>query len=519
MPEAEESVFQREAVARLLAGPDIYLAFQQCLLFLRSHIPADYFSLHLFDEGLGLFETVVDATPEASPAVSKKTVVPAEIRELIRASVNRSSEEASCLIIDCLSEFPMGKQLGLDLNTPDSACLVLRLAPGGRYLGSAALTPLDPSVSYTREHAQLFGLLHDAVSLISTNFLHERECSRLREILADRTDFLQSELLRGAQEEVVGAYFGLKGVMEACGQVAPTDAPVLLLGETGVGKEVVAGAIHRLSSRRSGPFIKVNCGGIPETLLESSLFGHCKGAFTGALKDKKGYFERAEGGTIFLDEIGELSLEAQTRFLHVLQDKTFERVGGGEVRTADVRILAATHRNLQELAEQGAFRRDLLFRLNVFPISIPPLRRRKVDIPPLTAHFIRKISADMGLAKLPKAAPGAVDRLLEYDWPGNVRELANVIEREIIIRPDQPLTFESIIPPGNEDVEEQASGNLNLDRAMSRHIIRALRKSRGVVDGPGGAAELLGMHPRTLQSRMRKLGIPFGRKAMHLYAE
>ncbi len=519
MTEDDVREFQNQAVARLLAGPDIHQAFQHCLLYIRRYIPSDFLSLHLFDEGLGLFETVVDATPEASPPVSKKTVVPAEVRELVRKSVNRSETDFSCLIIDCLREFPMGKQLGMDLNTPDSACLVLRLACEGTYLGSAALTPLDASIRYTREHARLFALLRDAMILVSRNYLHDRECVRLREILADKTDFLQSELLRDAQEEVVGAYFGLKDVMEACGQVASTDTPVLLLGETGVGKEVVAGAIHRLSARRAGPFVKVNCGGIPATLLESSLFGHSKGAFTGALKDKKGYFERAEGGTIFLDEIGELPLEAQTRFLHVLQDKTFERVGGGELRTADVRVLAATHRNLPQLADQGAFRRDLLFRLNVFPIAIPPLRRRKIDIPPLAAHFIRKISGDMGLAEMPKAAPGAVDRLLEYDWPGNVRELGNVIEREIILRRDRPLTFESIIPPGYESAEQPLSGELNLDKAMSRQIIRALRRSKGVVEGPGGAAELLGVNPRTLQSRMRKLGIPFGRKAMHLYAE
>ena len=285
-----------------------------------------------------------------------------------------------------------------------------------------------------------------------------------------------------------------------------------------MGKEVIAGAIHRLSARRGGPFIKVNCGGIPPTLLESALFGHIKGAFTGALKDAKGYFERAEGGTIFLDEIGELPLEAQARFLHVLQDKTFERVGGGSTRTADVRVLAATHRNLSELAGQGAFRRDLLFRLNVFPITIPPLRHRKVDIPPLASHFIRKITGEMGLPQLPKVAPGAVDRLLEYDWPGNVRELANVIEREIIIRRDSLLTFASMLPPGSEADGSAEDADMDLDKAMARHIIRALRRSKGAVEGAGGAAALLGVHPRTLQSRMRKLGIPFGRKAGQLYS-
>ena len=195
----------------------------------------------------------------------------------------------------------------------------------------------------------------------------------------------------------------------------------------------------------------------------------------------------------------------------------FERVGGGKVRNVDVRVIAATHRNLEEMAEMGRFRRDLLFRLNVFPVMIPPLRHRKVDIPPLADHFIQKIVADMGLPQVPRVAPGAVDKLVEYDWPGNVRELANVIEREIIIKPEGPLSFDSMSCMSTDGCFVADLADMNLDKAVSRHIVRALRMTGGKIEGEGGAADLLGVNPRTLQSRMKKLGIPFGRKAGSMY--
>ncbi|NDV22255.1 sigma-54-dependent Fis family transcriptional regulator [Desulfovibrio sp. JC022] len=515
MNELRDHEFQIAANRALLKNPEIRFAFQDCLIVLQNYIPADYISLHLFDEGLGIIETVVDATVDSSPEINKTTVLTPEAREIASASIEYIDPQQPYEIIDRLEDSVMAQQLGLDLGTPDSPSLVLDLCRDGVYLGSVALTAA-PGVLYTHEHGALMALLHDTIACVVSQFLNFRECIRLRASLADRTSLLQGGLNSTPDHGVVGSDGGLKDAFDSCTQVAPTQAPVLLLGETGTGKEVLAGAIHRLSGQSEGPFVKVNCGGIPATLLESALFGHRKGAFTGAAKDAAGYFERARGGTIFLDEIGELSLEAQTRFLHVLQDGSFERVGGSKPRVADVRVVAATHRNLAELVELGAFRQDLFFRLNVFPITIPPLRLRRSDIPPLTAHFIKKIAGEMSLEILPVLAPGAVDSLLDYNWPGNVRELENVIERAVITQRGLPLSFELSNLPGQCSIFKEEP-DLNFESAVTDILVRALNRSKGRIEGEGGAAEILGLHPRTLQSRLKKMGIPFGRKAIGLY--
>jgi len=302
-------------------------------------------------------------------------------------------------------------------------------------------------------------------------------------------------------------------------QVAPLDSPVLLLGETGTGKEVIANAIHYSSLRKDGPFIKVNCGAIPETLLDSELFGHEKGAFTGAVSQKRGRFERADKGTIFLDEIGELPAQAQVRLLRVLQEKEIERVGGTKSIRVDIRVISATNRNLQEMVASERFREDLWFRLNVFPIMIPPLRQRREDIPALVHHFIDRKSNELKLAERPVLAPGAVERLMAYDWPGNVRELENLIERALIQSRGDMLSFETLlapqIPVGREVTHEARSdiAPLSLDKINARHIRQALEMAGGKINGPGGAAQILGLHPNTLRSRMNKLGISYGRKS------
>jgi transcriptional regulator with GAF, ATPase, and Fis domain len=303
--------------------------------------------------------------------------------------------------------------------------------------------------------------------------------------------------------------------MEKVRLVAPLSSPVLLIGETGTGKEVIANAIHEFSHRSEGPLIKVNCGAIPETLVDSELFGHEKGAFTGAIVQKRGRFERADSGTIFLDEISELPLPLQVRFLRVLQEKEIERVGGKKTVKVDVRIVSATSIYLEELVKKGRFHEGLYFRLNVFPIVVPPLRERKIDIPILIHHFIQKNAHEMSLPTIPTLASGEIDRLMQYDWPGNVRELKNTVERAIILSRDKDLTFDRIIcsdaqssecrPADNEETER-------LDEVEARHIEMVLNKVGGRVSGKGGAADLLGINPNTLRHRMRKLGIRFGRK-------
>jgi len=304
--------------------------------------------------------------------------------------------------------------------------------------------------------------------------------------------------------------------MEMVRQVAPLNSPVLLLGETGVGKDVIANAIHYSSPRKDSPFVKVNCGAIPETLLDSELFGHEKGAFTGALSLRRGRFERADRGTLFLDEIGELPAQAQVRMLRVLQYKEMERVGGTSPISLDIRLIAATNRNLEEMVKAKEFREDLWFRLNVFPIRIPPLRERKEDIPALVRYFLDRKSRELKLPASPLLGRGAIDHLMAYSWPGNVRELENLLERALILSRGEPLTFNDLggekLKGGSFTAVPSPDESLKLDEVMSRHIQRVLEMTKGKVHGKGGAAELLGINPSTLRNRMNQLRIPYGRR-------
>jgi transcriptional regulator with GAF, ATPase, and Fis domain len=371
----------------------------------------------------------------------------------------------------------------------------------------------DGPERFSDEHARLLELLEDPFSISLANTLVHREVLRLKNLLVDDNRYLTRELQRVTGDEIVGSDFGLRDVMRMVRQVAPTESPVLLTGETGVGKDVIANAIHLGSPRRDGPFIPVNCGAIPDSLIDSELFGHEKGAFTGALAQKRGRFERANNGTILLDEIGEMPLEAQVRLLRVLQNREIERVGGTDRIPVDIRIIAATNQDLQSLVKAGKFREDLFFRLNVFPIAVPPLRQRRNDIPALTHFFIDRKAKELKIAETPRLAEGAIDGLVAYDWPGNVRELENVIERSMIIHRDEPLRFDDLgaIPShGAVTPDSQPGGQtLELNAAVTRHIERALVQADGKIHGPGGAAELLGVNPNSLRSKMRKLGIPF----------
>jgi PAS domain S-box-containing protein len=307
-------------------------------------------------------------------------------------------------------------------------------------------------------------------------------------------------------EEIIGASAPLQHVFEQILKVAPTDATVLITGETGTGKELAARATHRLSPRKGHVWIKVNCAGLPSGLVESELFGHEKGAFTGATAKMKGRFELAHGGTIFLDEIGELPLETQSKLLRVLQEHEFERVGGTQTHRVNVRIIAATNRNLDEAVECGAFRSDLFFRLNTFPISMPPLRDHKEDIPLLTQFYVERFSKNLG-KRIEEINPAVLDRLAHYDWPGNVRELGNILERAVILCEGGVLLAHHLSLPqlhGKPPMEEKIQ---SLQENERLHILKALEKTGGLVSGPHGAAALLGLNRSTLLSRMRKFGI------------
>jgi formate hydrogenlyase transcriptional activator len=306
---------------------------------------------------------------------------------------------------------------------------------------------------------------------------------------------------------MVGGAPAFQSVLKGIQIVAPTDSTVLILGETGTGKELVARAIHELSGRTRGSFIKVNCAAIPSSLLESELFGHEKGSFTGAVAQKIGRFELAHKGTLFLDEIGEMPLELQPKLLRAIQDQEFERVGGNRTIRTDVRFVAATNRNLKAMVDDTEFRADLYYRLHVFPLNVPPLRERREDIPLLTRYFVQKHAQRMG-RNIETIPTSALDALTRYDWPGNIRELQNVLERSVILT--NGSTLHVAMP---EFVEAAAAGsprsrNSEASQASERErIIKALEEAKGQVGGPNGAAARLGLRRTTLQNRMQKYKI------------
>jgi DNA-binding NtrC family response regulator len=331
------------------------------------------------------------------------------------------------------------------------------------------------------------------------------EIAALKARLEQENIYLQEEIRTEHNfAEIVGQGAALKKVLQAIETVAPTGATVLILGETGTGKELIARAVHNLSPQKDKPLVKVNCAALAATLIESELFGHEKGAFTGALARKIGRFELAHGGTIFLDEIGELPLELQVKLLRVLQEGEFERVGGAQTIKVCVRVIAATNRNLAEAVRAGSFRSDLFYRLNVFPLTLPPLRERREDIPLLVGYFLSRFTKKLG-KPLERVSKESMERLLRYDWPGNVRELLSVIERAAILTRTPVVHVEDRL-----DLRPRAAGRAGLGTLedMERaHILRVLEETNWMIDGPRGAALILGLHSNTLRSRMQKLGI------------
>jgi len=316
---------------------------------------------------------------------------------------------------------------------------------------------------------------------------------------------------------IIGKSTALRRVLQHVETVAPSDATVLISGETGTGKELVARAIHRLSRRRDKPLVRVNCASIPKDLFESEFFGHTRGAFTGALKDRAGRFEAAAGGTLFLDEVGEIPLQLQSKLLRVLQEKCYERVGEDRTRHVDVRIVAATNRDLQAEVAAGGFRQDFYYRLNVFPLTVAPLRHRKEDIPLLAAHFIDSSVKEFGCAR-PILTRLGVETLEKYNWPGNIRELRNVIERAVILAQGGPIAFDvpmngaSIELPALKQTSNEREGAEFLTEAEIRrrdceNIFAVLQKTGWKIKGADGAAQLLGVKPTTLISRIKRLGL------------
>ena len=420
------------------------------------------------------------------------------------------------------------KRLGPVLSGAERGeCLVgPLLGDGGEtVLGIAILVAPERHAPGAAHEKRMRALLEPlAAALANDKRLHELQT--LREAAeADRRALLSRFGRRDMGEAVVGAEGGLATVMERVALVADSDVPVLLLGETGSGKEVVARALRNRSRRASGPFERVNCGAIPAGLIDSDLFGHERGSFSGATAQRRGWFERADGGTLFLDEVGELPQDAQVRLLRVLQDGSFERVGGEQPVHVDVRVIAATHQDLHAMVLEGRFREDLWYRLAVFPIEIPPLRDRAEDIPALATHFALRACQRFGTRPLTPTGTD-LELLAGYEWPGNVRELAAVLDRAVILGGGERLEVAKALgagprqgpetrgrasPAGSPIAADEAAPILPLDRAMALHIEAALRRSAGRIEGRGGAASLLEINPHTLRARMRKLGVDRGR--------
>ncbi len=503
----DRSVFYREISRPLCKHLDLDKAIHSCIKALRKYMPADSIAILLLEPQLKSSRTVywssVTEDLDGKPKDNFVVPMPPETRSLLK-----KSPLPDLRILNKPELDPIGEYF-LDVSGSDCSMLATFIYKNNRRFGIAVLIAPGRD-QYTEDDLELFALIRDPISLALNNYLQIQENKKLQQMLDESFDRKE----QGTRvEDIVGYNLGLRNAIEMVQLVAPMMSPVLVTGETGVGKELIAAAIHNTSPRRDGPLIRVNCGAIPETVVDSELFGHEKGAFTGAISQRKGRFERADQGTIFLDEIGELKPDVQVKLLRVLQSGEIERLGGSEQIQVDVRIVAATHRNLENLVGEGSFREDLLFRINVFPIVIPPLRARKSDIPVLVDHFIQKKSRELSIYPTPSLGNKAIDRLMEYDWPGNVRELENVVERELILCRNSPLSFSNFHTtaisrklPDDHDPEAELPA---LDDVISAHIFRALKKTKGRISGSMGAAEILGLHPNTLRNRMIKIGIPF----------
>ena len=489
-------------------------------VMLARHIPVEQVLIRRIDSVRSGLETVAVGFPMPGRLSDARTdCSSSEFDSLLtwcrRGLVARRHEKlaaAAAKVMQLLVGKHQGDALAGPLGDPAGLCGVLiLLAPKG--------------VTFDLQHAELAQLLLEPIAVALENDLRVREITALREAAeADKRSLLARLGRETLGDTIVGVDSGLHSVMDRVELVGKSDAPVLILGETGTGKELIARAIHNRSSRRNGPFDRVNCGAIPPDLIDSQLFGHERGAFTGAVEARRGWFERADGGTLFLDEIGELPPAAQVRMLRILQDGWMERVGAEKTINVDVRIIAATHRDLASMVSEGRFREDLWYRIAVFPIMLPPLRERRGDIPALAKHFAGRAATRFGLTPA-TPTPNDLALLAAYSWPGNVRELAAVIDRAAILGDGKRLDVATALGTGAVLPETATAESLparpgfartpttveSLDAAIQHHIEAALVATHGQIEGRHGAAAMLDVNPHTLRAKMRKLGIDWAR--------
>lgn len=518
--------FFREVTLRVSRRLDVTQMLEDLFIYLRTQMPCDLLQMNYIDHGTGELRRLAWVEEhngrQRSHASHTLFAFPEEAMAVIRRGPPKGHPHPRVEVMN-VGEVPPHhpphpaleegfKRFRLE----GYNVAMVHITIETERLGVLVVAARPPG-TYTAEHTRLLEGAIEPLAIAFSNARRYEDLLRLKDHLASENKALTQDLSAASGVATIGALGGLRHVMVLVKQVAPLASPVLLLGETGTGKEVIAHAIHAMSPRRDKPFVRVQCGAIPESLLDSELFGHEKGAFTGATALHYGRFERAHEGTIFLDEIGELTPEAQVRLLRVLQEKEFERVGGADTLRVDVRVIAATHRDLPERVRQGRFREDLFFRLNVFPLALPPLRQRPEDIAHLLAYFVTRKCRELNLPTPTPPDAESLLRLQAYAWPGNVRELQNVVERALITSGSGPLRFPDLgqapppaAPPPPPAAPETA-GFPTLDVLAAEHIRKAMAVSRGKIQGAGGAAELLGIEANTLRARMRKFGIPYGR--------
>ena len=484
------------AVVGCLASKPLFQAISTSL---RRTFGLDYASLLIYNAELSALRLETCDFPDGFGAIRENAVVPLD--DSVAGYVFRTREgrlfsrEEAAAISQSTGDIMAREGLRSLCCTP--------LLSHGNALGTLNLGSRQEHF-FTAGDLQFFAQAAGQVAIALDNALSYQRIEELNERLAEEKVYLEDEIRTDNRfEEIVGQSRVLRAVLKQVETVAPTDSTVLIYGETGTGKELLARAIHDLSSRRQATFVKLNCAAIPTGLLESEMFGHEKGAFTGAIAQRIGRFELAHRGSIFLDEVGEIPLELQTKLLRVLQEREFERLGSSRTIRTDARLVAATNRDLAALVEERQFRADLYYRLNVFPITVPPLRDRRDDIPLLVRYFVQQNARRMN-KRITNIPAGAMKALERYHWPGNIRELQNFIERAVILSPGPALQA-----PVRElhGLKGSASGAVTLAAAESEAIVRALRESGGRVGGPQGAAARLGMKRTTLQAKMRKLGI------------
>jgi formate hydrogenlyase transcriptional activator len=466
---------------------------------LRRVIHHEYTSLALYEPAMNQMRMLALDFPQGKGLIREEMLVPLEGSISGKAFRNRQS-----LVLDRLAMdefFSPTSRLLRDEGVRSVVCTPL--ITHDRVLGTISLASLRDA-AFQQGDVDLLGQVAGQVAIAVENALAFQEIGELKNKLAQEKLYLEDEIRSEMNfDEIIGESPALRSVLKHVETVAPTDSTVLIQGETGTGKELIARAIHNLSPRRERTFVKVNCAAIPTGLLESELFGHERGAFTGAIAQRLGRFELANGGTIFLDEVGDIPLELQPKLLRVLQEQEFERLGSTQTVRVDIRLVAATNRDLGEMVAARAFRSDLYYRLRVFPILVPPLRERQEDIPALVRYFVQKYARRMNRS-VETIPAETLDALVHYAWPGNIRELENLIERAVIVSPGPVLR----VPLGEFKASAEVPTDiLTLHAAEREHIVRALEATNWVLAGPRGAATRLGMKRTTLQSKMLKLGV------------